>query len=130
MIFFFFMLIYLFYFFILFLLLLFFVFLGPHPQHMEVGSQARGLIGTVATSLSYSHSNAGSERRLQPTPQRWILNPLSKARDGTHNLMIPSQICFCCATMGSPIYLFRFPKEALITYKLFLQCSLYFSLVS
>ena len=33
------------------------------------GSQARGLIGAVATGLRQSHSNAGSEQRLQPTPQ-------------------------------------------------------------
>ena len=32
-------------------------------------SQARGLIGAVAASLRQSHSNAGSEPRLQPTPQ-------------------------------------------------------------
>ena len=32
-------------------------------------SQARGLIGAVATGLRQSHSNAGSEPRLQPTPQ-------------------------------------------------------------
>ena len=33
------------------------------------GSQARGPIGAVATSLRQSHSNAGSEPCLQPTPQ-------------------------------------------------------------
>ena len=33
------------------------------------GSQARGRIGAVATGLRQSHSNAGSELRLQPTPQ-------------------------------------------------------------
>jgi len=33
------------------------------------GSQARGPIGGVAVSLRQSHSNAGSEPRLQPTPQ-------------------------------------------------------------
>ena len=33
------------------------------------GSQARGRIGAVATGLRQSHSNAGSEPRLQPTPQ-------------------------------------------------------------
>ena len=33
------------------------------------GSQARGRIGPVATGLHQSHSNAGSEPRLQPTPQ-------------------------------------------------------------
>ena len=33
------------------------------------GSQVRGLIGPVATGLRQSHSNAGSEPRLQSTPQ-------------------------------------------------------------
>ena len=33
------------------------------------GSQAKGKIGAVATGLRQSHSNAGSEPRLQPTPQ-------------------------------------------------------------
>ena len=33
------------------------------------GSQARGRIRAVATVLRQSHSNLGSEPRLQPTPQ-------------------------------------------------------------
>ena len=33
------------------------------------GSQARGLIRAVAAGLLQSHSNLGSEPRLQPTPQ-------------------------------------------------------------
>ena len=33
------------------------------------GFQARGQIGAVATGLRQSHSNAGSEPSLQPTPQ-------------------------------------------------------------
>ena len=33
------------------------------------GSQARGQIGAVAAGLHHSHSNTGSEARLQPTPQ-------------------------------------------------------------
>ena len=33
------------------------------------GSQVRGQIEAVATSLRQSHSNSGSEARLQPTPQ-------------------------------------------------------------
>ena len=33
------------------------------------GSQARGRIGAAATGLCQSHSNAGSELHLQPTPQ-------------------------------------------------------------
>ena len=33
------------------------------------GSQARGLIGAVATGLYHSHSNAGSKLHLQLTPE-------------------------------------------------------------
>ena len=33
------------------------------------GSQARGRNGAIATGLCQSHSNVGSEPRLQPTPQ-------------------------------------------------------------
>ena len=33
------------------------------------GSQARGRIGAIAASLRQSHSNAGSEPGLRPTPQ-------------------------------------------------------------
>ena len=36
----------------------------------------------------------------------WILNPLSKARDRTHNVMVPSWIHFHCTTMGTPWMLF------------------------
>ena len=32
-------------------------------------SQARGLIGAVAAALYHSHSNAGSQLHLRPTPQ-------------------------------------------------------------
>ena len=34
------------------------------------GSQARGPVGAIATSLHHSHSNAGSELHLQPILQR------------------------------------------------------------
>ena len=66
----------------LFFFFFFLPFLGPLPQHG--GSQARGLIGAIATGLHQSHSNAGSKLRLRPTHssgQRQILNPLSKTRD-------------------------------------------------
>jgi len=33
------------------------------------GSQARGPIGAVATGLRQTHSNEGSQPRLEPTPQ-------------------------------------------------------------
>ena len=54
------------------------------------GSQARGRIRAVAAGLRLSHSNTGSEPRLRPTCG--IINPLSKGRDWTCNLMIPSRI--------------------------------------
>ena len=59
-------------------------------------SQARGGIGATAASLHHSHSNAGSDLRLQPTPQLLAtLNryPLRKARDQTSTLMVPSWVC-------------------------------------
>ena len=34
--------------------------------------------------------------------QRQVLNPLSKARDWTQNLMVPSQIRFHCTRTGTP----------------------------
>ena len=64
--------------------------------------QARGQIEAAADGLRQSHSNEGSELHLGLTP-RWILNPLSKARDQTCVLMDASQIHFCCATMGTPV---------------------------
>ena len=73
------------------------------------GSQARGLIGAIVTDLHHSQSNTGSEPRLRPTPQlkaARILNPLSEAGDRTRNLMVPSQICFHCAIMGTPEVMF------------------------
>ena len=54
------------------------------------GSHARSLIRASATSLHHS------------SLQCWILNPLSEARDRTHNLMVPSWIHFYCATLGTP----------------------------
>ena len=46
----------------------FFVFSRAAPEAYG-GSLARGPIGAVAASLGHSHSNWGSEPRLQPTPQ-------------------------------------------------------------
>ena len=51
-------------------------------------------------SLSHSHSKARSEPRLGPThssQKHWILNPLSKARDGTHILMDTIRVHYHCA---------------------------------
>ena len=48
------------------------------------GSQARGLIGAVASGLHHSHSNLDPSHVFDlhcSSWQRWILNPLSEARD-------------------------------------------------
>ena len=60
----------LFYFIILFYFYLFIYFclFGDAPTAYGA-SQARGLIGAVAAGLCHSHSNAGSELHLRPTPQ-------------------------------------------------------------
>ena len=73
-----------------------FVFTKAAPTAYEV-SQARGLIGAVAAGLYQSHNNARSEPSRvcnlhHSLQQRWIPNPLSKARDQTCNPMVPSQI--------------------------------------
>ena len=70
-----------------------FSFLWPHMWHMEVprleatGAAAAGLYH------SHSHSNTGSEQvcnLYHSSQQHWILNPLRKTRDRTHNLMVTS----------------------------------------
>ena len=92
-------------FFILTLLLTLFLFFffWPYPWHMEV-PRLEGSIGATAACLCHSHSNAGSELHLWPTPQLTTpqIRPVSKARGRTHNLMVPSQISFCCTTTGPP----------------------------
>ena len=47
--------------------LLFFFLFRAIPSYGS--SQARGRIGAIAGSLHHSHSNAGSEPCLRPTPQ-------------------------------------------------------------
>ena len=53
---------------VIFLSFLFFLLFRAAPV-ADGGSQARGPIGATAVGLYHSHSNAGSELRLQPTPQ-------------------------------------------------------------
>ena len=59
------------------------------------GSQARGPIGATANARATATPDQSSQ-------QHRILNPLSEARDQTHNLMVPSQIRFRCAMTGTP----------------------------
>ena len=52
----------------LFLFFVFFLAFSRAAPAAYGGSQDRGLIGAVATSLCQSHSTVGSEPRLRPTP--------------------------------------------------------------
>jgi len=71
-----------------------------------VGSQARGQIRAIAAGLHHSHTAMWDPSYIcnlhYSSPQCRILNLLSKARDQTCNLMVPSQICFCWAMTGTP----------------------------
>ena len=79
---------------VVFLFFFFFVLFRATPTPAYGGSQARGWIRAVASSLHHSH-NAKSKHCLWPTPwQCWILKPLSEARGQTCVLMDPSQIRF------------------------------------
>ena len=53
--------------------------------------------------------------------QRWILNPLSQARDQTPNLMVPIWICFHCTRTGTPsssffVLIITHPFELLVLF--------------
>ena len=66
------------------------LFFRAAPEAHE-SSQARELSCGVAAGLYHS------------SPQHWILDPLSEARDRTCILMDTSQIGFCRATTGTPV---------------------------
>ena len=87
-----------------YLLISLFVFLGPHPWHMEIPRPGAELelqlpayiAATAAPDLSCVCNLHHSSQQHQ------ILNPLSEVRDRTCHLMDTSQICFCWAMTGSP----------------------------
>jgi len=57
---------------------------------------------TTATAVWDPSNTCNLHRSSQ---QHWILKPLSKARDQTHNLMVLSRIRFHRATTGTPVFL-------------------------
>ena len=86
-----------------FLFFSFFFFFWLHLRHMEV-PRLRVKLELQLLAHATATVHARSELHLWPTPQLcqcWILNSLSEARDRTCKLMVPSQICFHCATMGT-----------------------------
>ena len=93
---------------ILLLLLSFFFFLGPHVQHMEVLQLGVELeLQLPAYSTAMATPDLSHACNLHPSSwQGWILNPLREARDQTHILVITSWVCYCWATMGTPLFFF------------------------
>ena len=77
-------------------------FLGPCLQHMEIPKVA---VESELWLLAYARATQDQSRicdlHCSSQPHQ-ILNPLSKTRDGTRNLMVTSQIHFCCVTMRTP----------------------------
>ena len=74
-----------------------FVLLGLHLRHMEVPR-----LGAYTTATAMPDPSCVCKLR-HSSQQPWTLSPLSKARDRTHNLMVPSPVRFHCATPGTPI---------------------------
>ena len=69
-------------------------------------SQARGRIRDAAAGLHHSQSNEESEpicNLYHSSWKRWILNPLSEARDETHVFMDTSQVHYHQTTTGTPL---------------------------
>ena len=77
----------------------FWVFLGPHPQHMEVPrlrDESEPAYTTAPAMPDVSHvcnlHHSSQQRQI----------PLGEARDGTCILMDPSQVHYPRATTGTP----------------------------
>ena len=81
-------------------ILFYFIFLGPHLQPMEVPRLRFKSECSSATAMPVLSHICNPHHSSQ---QRWILNPLSEAKDQTSNLMVPSWIRFHCTMTGSPI---------------------------
>ena len=72
----------------------FLVLLGLHLRHMEIPRLGVESELQLPACIYHSHSNARSVTYTTAHGQRWILNPLSEARDGTCILTDASQIRF------------------------------------
>ena len=82
-----------------------FVFFGLHPWHMEVprlGVSPELQLPAYARAIATPDLSHVCDLHRSSWQQR-ILDPLSETGNRTRNLMVPSQICFCCTTMGTPV---------------------------
>ena len=79
-----------------------FWFLGLHLRHINVpslGAESELYLPAYATTRAMQDSSHIFNLYHR---QWWIPDPLSEASDQTHIIMVPSHICFCCTTMGTP----------------------------
>ena len=98
-----------------FIFIYLFYFLGPHPWHSEVPRVEDELelqLPAYATGAVMPDLSCICELH-HSSQQRWIFNPLSKTRDGTHILMDTSRIHFHCTSMGTPHSVFFKESNAL-----------------
>ena len=97
------------FYFLFIFIFLYFVFLGTHLwRDMEVpklGVKSELLLPACARATETTDPRHVCDL-YHSSPQHLILNTLSEARDRTHNLMFPSQICFHCTMMGTSFFLF------------------------
>ena len=101
-----------------------FLFLGPHPSHMEVprlGVELELLLSAYATAAAMQDQSHICNL-CHSSQQHWVTDPLSEARDQTCILMDSSQICFCCANMGTSPVCFVLLKISLKSWKLIVNC--------
>ena len=82
-------------------------------MHMEVprlGAELELQLPAYSTTTAMPDRSCICDLR-HSSWQCQILNPLREARDRTCNLMVRSQIRFCCTTMGTPGVIFREEKQ-------------------
>ena len=83
---------------------IFFSFLGLHLRHMEVprlGVELELQLPAYAKATAMQDPSRICNLHYS-SRQHQSLNPQSKGRDRTHNLMVIGQIRFCCTTTGTP----------------------------
>ena len=69
------------------------------------GSQARGRVRATAFATATTTQDPSCVCNLHHSSRQCqILNPPSKARNLTRNLIVPSWICFHCTTTGTPTF--------------------------
>ena len=78
-----------------------FSFRAVHAAYIGVESDQQLLTYAAATAIRDSSCVCN----IHHSPQQcWIPDPLNQSRDQTHILLDISQICFHCATTGTPEY--------------------------